>query len=144
MENKFLQGGRLKRSTAKIDSSETIKRLGEIAKNKATDLSEFGLKELDYIEFLDKQLYENLREIEEDLLLLDNNSDVRLSINKIERIMTDTLQHNQKIEQAKAKILNSMEQEQAVDRRKTPCDYPDYDAQGGDDCRNFCGLGVDE
>ena len=34
----------------------------------------------------------------------------------------------------------------------TPCDYPDYeghyscpfDAQGGDDCRNFCGLGVDE
>lgn len=35
---------------------------------------------------------------------------------------------------------------------KTPCDYPDYeghyscpyDAQGGDDCRNWCGLGVDE
>lgn len=35
---------------------------------------------------------------------------------------------------------------------RTPCDYPDndghfhcpYDAQGGDDCRRFCGLGVDE
>ena len=34
----------------------------------------------------------------------------------------------------------------------TPCDFEDYngnhscpfDAQGGDDCRNFCGLGVDE
>ena len=34
----------------------------------------------------------------------------------------------------------------------TPCDYPDsdghfhcpYDAQGGDDCRRYCGLGVDE
>lgn len=36
--------------------------------------------------------------------------------------------------------------------RRTPCDYPDndghyncpFDAQGGDDCRNYCGLGVDE
>ena len=35
---------------------------------------------------------------------------------------------------------------------KTPCDYPDengeyhcpYDAQGGDACRCYCGLGVDE
>ena len=34
----------------------------------------------------------------------------------------------------------------------TPCDYPDdeghyhcpYDADGSDDCRFFCGLGVDE
>ena len=28
----------------------------------------------------------------------------------------------------------------------TPCDYGDcpYDAVGGYDCRNFCGLGVDE
>lgn len=115
MENKFLQGGRLKRSTAKIDSSETIKRLGEIAKNKATDLSKFGLKELDYIEFLDTQLYEQLREIEEDLLLLNYDSTIRLSINKLDDLMTNTLQHRNKIEQAKAKILNSMEQ--AVNRQ---------------------------
>lgn len=35
---------------------------------------------------------------------------------------------------------------------KTPCDYPDseghyhcpYDADGSDDCRRYCGLGVDE
>ena len=28
----------------------------------------------------------------------------------------------------------------------TPCEYGDcpYDAQGGYDCRNYCGLGVDE
>ena len=37
-------------------------------------------------------------------------------------------------------------------KTETPCDYPDsdghyhcpYDAQGGDDCRRYCGLGVDE
>ena len=32
--------------------------------------------------------------------------------------------------------------------RQTPCDIPEigcpYDAQGGDDCRRYCGLGVDE
>lgn len=28
----------------------------------------------------------------------------------------------------------------------TPCDYGDcpYNAEGGYDCRNYCGLGVDE
>jgi hypothetical protein len=28
----------------------------------------------------------------------------------------------------------------------TPCDYGNcpYDAEGGYDCRNYCGLGVDE
>ena len=44
--------------------------------------------------------------------------------------------------------FNGTEQEQ----RKTPCDYPDNDghfhcpfnAQSGDDCRRFCGLGVDD
>lgn len=44
--------------------------------------------------------------------------------------------------------------EYEMNRRSTgtPCDYPDndghyscpFDANGGDDCRNFCGLGVDE
>lgn len=37
-------------------------------------------------------------------------------------------------------------------KKHTPCDYPDYnghyscpfDANGSDDCRRFCGLGVDE
>ena len=37
-------------------------------------------------------------------------------------------------------------------RTETPCDFPDseghyhcpYDAQGSNDCRNYCGLGVDE
>lgn len=51
------------------------------------------------------------------------------------------------------KILDDMEQSGVPDQsRKTPCDYPDnyghyscpFDAQGGDDCRNYCGLGVDE
>ena len=30
--------------------------------------------------------------------------------------------------------------------QSTPCDYGTcpYDAQGGYDCRNYCGLGVDE
>ena len=36
--------------------------------------------------------------------------------------------------------------------KRTPCDYPDedghfhcpYDADGSDDCRRYCGLGVDE
>lgn len=55
-------------------------------------------------------------------------------------------------------ILDDMNQIETSDDtcqisdNKTPCDYPDYDghyscpydAQGGDDCRNFCGLGVDE
>lgn len=205
MERTFLQGGRLKRSTAKINTKETMKNIREIAKIKTTeldtqtyerlretfkngqtharvaeipegtvlesydktlcmydyaseiykltetDLTQFGLNELDYIDFLDFQLYEELREIEEDLILINENSTIAMIINKIERIMTDTLAHRDKIRISKEKILNNME-EQAVDRRKTPCDYPDneghyscpYDAQGGDDCRNFCGLGVDE
>ena len=33
-------------------------------------------------------------------------------------------------------------------KKTYPCDGPDnycpYDAEGGYDCRNFCGLGVDE
>ena len=200
MERTFLQGGRLKRSTAKINTKETMKNIREIAKIKTTeldtqayerlretfkngqtharvaeipegtvidgrdktlcmydyadeiiktqrlvesDLTQFGLNELDYIDFLDFQLYEELREIEEDLILINENSTIGMIINKIERIMTDTLAHRDKIRISKEKILNSME-EQAVDRRKTPCEYPDYDAQCGDDCRNFCGLGVDE
>lgn len=43
-------------------------------------------------------------------------------------------------------------QEQEQEKYKTPCDYADYDghyhcpynAVGGDDCRNYCGLGVDD
>lgn len=33
-----------------------------------------------------------------------------------------------------------------LEDKKTPCDYGEcpYDAQGGYDCRNYCGLGVDE
>ena len=31
-------------------------------------------------------------------------------------------------------------------KHETPCDYGDcpYNAEGGYDCRNYCGLGVDE
>lgn len=47
--------------------------------------------------------------------------------------------------------LQEME-EQEQKKYKTPCDYMDndghyhcpYNAVGGDDCRQFCGLGVDE
>ena len=30
--------------------------------------------------------------------------------------------------------------------KETPCDYGEcpFNAQGGYDCRNYCGLGVDE
>ena len=39
-----------------------------------------------------------------------------------------------------------------IEENITPCDIPDndghfycpFDAQGSDDCRRFCGLGVDE
>lgn len=48
--------------------------------------------------------------------------------------------------------LQKQEQEQEQERYKTPCDYADYNSEyhcpynavGGDDCRRFCGLGVDE
>lgn len=49
--------------------------------------------------------------------------------------------------------LDVEELEEAYDNRReswfissTPCDHGEcpYDAQGGYDCRNYCGLGVDE
>lgn len=54
-------------------------------------------------------------------------------------------------------LRNDLEvyEKQVIDteeQHKTPCDYPDnnghfhypFNAQGGDDCRRFCGLGVDD
>ena len=33
-----------------------------------------------------------------------------------------------------------------MSKRETPCDYGEcpFNAEGGYDCRNYCGLGVDE
>ena len=50
-----------------------------------------------------------------------------------------------------SEILDNME-EQAGQPEANPCDYPDneghfncpFDANGPDDCRRHCGLGVDE
>lgn len=68
----------------------------------------------------------------------------------------------QMADKAIKEILDAMECHEASEhfedymneptKKTTPCDYPDndgkyscpYDAHGGDDCRNFCGLGVDE
>lgn len=50
-----------------------------------------------------------------------------------------------------ASLEDIQEQEQGQGYN-TPCDYPDseghfhcpFDASGGDDCRRYCSLGVDE
>ena len=152
---------------------------------KETDLKQFGLLELDYILFLDNQLYDNLNEMQERLLSLDYDDEIKRVINYIDNMMTDTTEHAIKVKEAKDWILKDMEREQqdaledcmefnggsvkckncmlvecpysatnneCSSRPTTPCEYPDnnglfscpWDAIGPDDCRNFCGLGVDE
>lgn len=72
-------------------------------------LETFGLQELDYILFLDNQLYDNLEKIQESLLVLDYDDDIERVIRHIDDMMTDTTSHAIEIKEAKDKILENME-----------------------------------
>ncbi len=78
----------------------------------------------------------------------------------INKMLAETLRTRRMVNTWKDKALYEMECHEASEHfedymnrpQTTPCDFEDYngnhscpyDAQGGDDCRNFCGLGVDE
>lgn len=42
--------------------------------------------------------------------------------------------------------IDGLRTEDEINSKETPCDFGEcpYDAQGGEDCRYYCGLGVDE
>ena len=91
--------------------------------------------------YIDRLLYE---------CFCDDNLEYQREIREIKNLLCEIeLDYTSLIEQVKTEILNDME---SSNRPKNPCDYPDneghyycpYDAEGSDDCRRFCGLGVDE
>ena len=99
---------------------------------------------------LDEQLGEHLRKMYD---FLQEEDYFRLKYN-LECLITDNDAHRDYCVQCQGDVLQDMYESQTSDdlRRGTPCDYPDndghyscpFDANAGDDCRNFCGLGVDE
>lgn len=64
-------------------------------------------------------------------------------------LLEDTKSHADYVQSVIDYKLADMEYQESTTRLDyTPCDDPDfgcpYDAQGSDDCRRYCGLGVDE
>ena len=67
----------------------------------------------------------------------------------LQSLRHDLEEHEKQVIETAVAIIDSYTEQNL---HKTPCDYPDNDghfqcpfnAQTGDDCRRFCGLGVDE
>ena len=71
-----------------------------------TDFKQFGLVDLDYMRFLDKQEYESLQTVEIHILSGDYADALRV----LDNIMTDCVCHAKKLEETKDEILADMEQ----------------------------------
>lgn len=114
------------------------------------DYHDLDLQALEEMIKLDEQLTEQLMKIRD---FLEEEDYERLKYN-LDCLITDNSEHRDYCVECQGDILSDMYESQTSDdlRRGTPCDYPDndghcscpFDANGGDDCRNFCGLGVDE
>lgn len=118
-----------------------------------TDLEPNALQEI--IE-LDNQLVEELKKY---LRYVDELDYTKLRTN-LKWLIEDNISHRDYTQKCLDDVLVRMEGQEATKHfedymnrpQTTPCDFEDYngnhscpyDAQGGDDCRNFCGLGVDE
>ena len=110
------------------------------------DYHDLDLQALEEIICLNEQLENNLKEIRKAIIKSDNV----YALHYLEILLSDNTSHMDYCKTCQEDILAKMEQSQTSDR--TPCDYPDndghyscpFDANSGDDCRNFCGLGVDE
>lgn len=76
---------------------------------KETNLNEFGLSELDYILYLDNQLYDNLSQIYDRLSSDNYNENIDKVLSMIDILMVDTTSHAIKIKEAKDYILKDME-----------------------------------
>lgn len=110
----------------------------------------------DLSQFIENELKEVAENTAEDIIKLPlyeiSQSEIRIQIyESVKESLTDFKEmYEAKIEQ----ILIDMEEqeEQAGQPEANPCDYPDneghfncpFDANGPDDCRRNCGLGVDE
>ena len=126
------------------------------------DYRYLDVQALEEIICLNEQLKENLKQIRHSI----NDGTYHHALYLLDTLLEDNDSHTDYCRQCQEVILADMEcteasthfedymnppQEQS-DNRRTPCDYQDYDghyscpfdAQGGDDCRNYCGLGVDE
>lgn len=127
------------------------------------DYRDLDVQALEEIICLNEQLKTNLEQIR----LAVNDGVNHQALHLIDILLEDNDSHTDYCKQCQEEILADMECTEAsthfedymnlpiesqTSDKKTPCDYPDndghfscpYDAQGGDDCRNFCGLGVDE
>lgn len=117
-----------------------------------TDLEPNALQEI--IE-LDNQLGEELKKF---LRYVEELDYTKLRTN-LKWLIEDNTSHRDYAQKCLDDVLTRMEGQEATEHfedymnpPKTPCDYPDYegnyscpyDSRGGDDCRNWCGLGVDE
>lgn len=137
------------------------------------DYHDLDPKALEEIICLNEQLENNLKEIREaiiksdnvyalhylEILLSDNTSHTDYCITCQEDILAN-MEQSQTSDKTKLDIINipfpeveaNKETIEEYSKKLNPCDYPDndghyscpFDANGGDDCRNFCGLGVDE
>ena len=124
--------------------TETIKGLH------VKDYHDLDVQALEEIICLNKQLENNLKQIR----LAVNDGVNHQALRLLDILIEDNSTHTEYCVQCQGDILQDMYESQTSDdlRRGTPCDYPDndghyscpFDANGGDDCRNFCGLGVDE
>lgn len=108
---------------------------------------------VDLTQFIENELKHVAENTAEDIIKLPlyeiSQSEIRIQIyESVKESLTDFKEmYEAKIEQ----ILIDME-EQAGQPEANPCDYPDneghfncpFDANGPDDCRRNCGLGVDE
>ncbi len=87
------------------------------------------------------------------VLLIENalrTSKIKEVYDLTDRLYFELKEDYDKITEQQTNYLDDMED--YMKSSKTPCEYQDYegnyscpyDSQGGDDCRNYCGLGVDE
>ena len=121
-----------------------------------TDLTPDALEEMAK---LDEQLGEHLRRLSD---FLQEEDYERLKYN-LDCLIIDNDSHRDYCVRCQEEVLYNMEcyefsthfedyMNPPSGTRQTPCDFADndghyscpYDANGGDDCRNYCGLGVDE
>ena len=86
-------------------ANEQINRGKDYVESEDETFGEFGLKELDYIKFLDIQEY----------------SQVKGEIDKLVTLAEDIALHYNRLCEVTDEILDDMEKES----KKTPCDYPD-------------------
>lgn len=101
---------------------------------------------LEEIVQLDEQLVKQLSKLKSWIRL----GEISVAVENIDEIISSTREHIKYAQHCTEDIIEGMMN--PPEESGTPCDYPDndghytcpYDANGGDDCRNYCGLGVDE